>query len=336
MDFVNLIDQLKKRDFAPIYFLHGIEPFFIDEICELFENSVLTETEKAFNFSIFYGKDADARYIMDTAQRFPVMSEKQLVILKEAQDFRDLSQLLPYISAPNPMAILVIAHKYKKFNFNSKFGKLLQTQSVVFESKTLYENQIPDWIIQFSKSLKIKVQMPIAQLMAEYLGNDLSKISNEIKKIKIHLPENGEILSSHVEDFIGISNDYNVFELQKAISYKNSKKIATILQYFDSNPKKNPPVVVISNLISYFIRIYQYHFLQKNSEREIMNKLNIRHPAALSELKSAAKNFNHLKSIACLKLLKDFDLYSKGVGYQSTGKGENELIKELVWKIIRI
>jgi DNA polymerase-3 subunit delta len=336
VDFVKLIDQLKKKDYAPIYFLHGTEPFYIDEISEVFENSVLTETEKAFNFSLFYGKDADARYIMDTAQRFPVMAEKQLVILKEAQDFKDLALLQSYITSPNPMAILVIAFKHKKYNFNSKFGKLLQSQSVVFESKALYDNQLPDWIIQYAKSLNVKLQIPIAQLIAEYLGNDLSKISNELKKIKIHLPENGEILASHVEDFIGISNDYNVFELQKAIAYKNSKKIAAILHYFESNPKKNPPIVVIGNLINFFIRIYNYHFLQREGEREVMAKLNLKHPAAMSELKSAARFFTLAKTISTIKLLKDYDLHSKGVGYQATGKGETELIKELVWKIIRI
>jgi DNA polymerase III subunit delta len=336
VDFVKLIEQLKKKTFSPLYFLHGPEPFYIDEICTEFENSVLTETEKAFNFSVFYGKDADARSIMDTAQRFPVMSDKQVVILKEAQDFKDLALLQSYITNPNPMAILVIAYKHKKYNFNSKFGKLLQSQSVVFESKGLYDNQLPDWIIQYAKTLHIKLQIPIAQLLAEYLGNDLSKISNELKKIKIHLPENGEILASHVEDFIGISNDYNVFELQKAIAFKNSKKIAAILHYFESNPKKNPPVVVISNLCNLFSRLYHFHFISKEGDRDVMAKLSLKHPAALTEIKSAAKNFNLIKTISTINLLKDYDLHSKGVGYQATGKGETELIKELVWKIIRI
>jgi DNA polymerase-3 subunit delta len=221
-----------------LYFLHGEEAYFIDVISDCIENEVLNESERAFNQTIVYGKDVDHLTIVDVARRYPMMSQHQVVILKEAQDMKTLKDLQTYVERPLDSTILVICHKNGKYNFNSKFGKAVQANGVVFESKRLYENQVPNWIQDYLKDKKLQIKSDAAALIAEYLGTELSRVANELDKMAINLPPGTEINTKHIEEQIGISKDYNVFELQKALGQRDVLKANRIANYFASNPTR--------------------------------------------------------------------------------------------------
>jgi DNA polymerase-3 subunit delta len=333
-EFEQIKTAILKKELHPVYFLHGLESYYLDLLTHLFEQNVLEESEKAFNFTIYYGKDSDARMIVDTAVRLPMMAERQLIIVKEAQDLKDLAKLESYVLHPNPQTVLVLVHKHKKLNLTTKFGKIIKANTTLFESKPLYENQVAGWISNYCKSKKLKLEEGVALLLGEYLGADLSKIVNELEKVSINLESNEVITKDLVERNIGISKEYNVFELQKAIAFKDLKRISSILSFMKNNPKKNPPVLIISSLGSFFTRIYQGHFFSKGSDKDISSHFNLRHPSALSEFKTALKNYPLPMTMEVIHLLKTFDLYSKGVGYNATGKEDIELLEELIWKII--
>lgn len=333
-EFEEIKSAILKKELQPVYFLHGLESYYLDLLTHLFEQHVLNESEKAFNFTTFYGKDSDARMIVDTAVRLPMMAERQLVIVKEAQDLKDLLQLESYILHPNPQTVLVIVHKHKKLNMTTKFGKLVKGNTQLFESKPLYENQVTGWITNYCKARKLRLEEGVAPLLSEYLGSDLSKIVNELEKVSINLDPKGLITKELVEKNIGISKEYNVFELQRAFAFKDLKKISSILYFIKNNPKKNPPVLIISSLGAFFTKIYQGHFLSKGSDKEISAHFNFRHPSALMELKTALKNYPLPVTTKVIHIIKTYDLYSKGVGYNSTGKEDIELLEEMIWKII--
>lgn len=334
MTHTDILKQLKEKQYQPIYFLHGTESYFIDLITSYIEHHVLEEAEKAFNQSVFYGKDVDHLQVVDAARRFPMMSPHQVVIIKEAQEMKGLKELKSYIEKPSQSTILVIAHKHKKMNLNSAFGKLLKKKAVVFESKKLYDNQMPAWIQAFLKNKKLKITLDAADLIAEYLGTDLSKVANELEKLAINLPAGTEIDKNHIEANIGISKDYNVFELQRALAQREILKANRIVNYFQSNPKKNPLPVVMGALYNYFSKIYMLHALKSVPEQELLSTLKLRSAFFLKEYRMAARNYPLPEVEKTMNLLKEFDLKSKGVGYISTGKDDGELLKEMVWKIL--
>jgi DNA polymerase-3 subunit delta len=334
LTYLDILKSLKKGEYQSVYFLHGTEPYFIDVIADYIEDHVLEESEKAFNQTIFYGKDVNHLAIVDTARRFPMMAPRQVVILKEAQDMKTLKELKTYLEKPADTTILVICHKYKRFNLNSAFGKLLKKQALVFESKKLYDNQVPDWIEQYLRSKKLKISHEASVLIGEYLGTDLSKVANELDKLAINLEAGTEITRQHIEENIGISKDYNVFELQKALGQKDVLKANRIVNYFASNPKKNPLPMVTGSLYNYFSKIYMLKALRNAPDQEIMKALNLRSAFFLKEYRLAVRHYPLPEVEKVLDLLKEFDLKSKGVGYISTGKPDGELLKELVWKIL--
>ena len=334
MTYQDILKDLKKGQFKPIYFLHGNESYFIDVISDYIEDNILSESEKAFNQTVFYGKDVNHLAIVDTARRFPMMAPRQVVILKEAQEMKSLKELQTYLEKPAETTILVICHKHKKFNLNSGFGKVVKKQALVFESKKLYDNQVPDWIQQYLKGKKLNINHEAAVLIGEYLGTDLSKVSNELDKLAINLAAGTEITKKHIEEQIGISKDYNIFELQKALGQKDILKANRIVNYFASNPKKNPLPMVTGSLYNYFSKIYMLKALRNAPDQEIMKALNLRSAFFLREYRAAVRHYPLKEVEKVLDLLKEFDLKSKGVGYISTGKQDGELLKELVWKIL--
>ncbi len=334
MSHNDILKDLKKGQYHPLYFLHGEESYFIDILSDFIENQVLNESEKAFNQTIFYGKDVNHLAIVDTARRFPMMAPYQVVILKEAQDMKSLKELKTYIEKPSEKTILVICHKHKKFNLNSAFGKLLKKNALVFESKKLYDNQVPDWIQQYLSNKSLKIDPQASVLLGEYLGTNLSKVANELDKLAINLPKGTQITKQHIEENIGISKDYNVFELQKALGQKNVLKVNRIANYFASNPRKNPLPMVTASLYNYFSKMYMLKALKNAPEQEVMKALNLRSAFFLKEYRMAVRNYHLIEIEKTLDLLKEFDLKSKGVGYVSTGKKEGQLLKELVWKIL--
>lgn len=334
MTFDQILSDLKQQQYRPVYFLHGEEPYFIDVISDYIEQQVLTEAEKAFNQTVLYGKDVDHLAIIDVARRYPMGAARQVVILKEAQDMRNLKDLEGYVTHPLETTILVICHKHKKANLNSNFGKALKERAVVFESKPLYENQVPDWVQSYLKARKLKITPGAGALIAEYLGTELSKVANELDKLAINLPPGTEVNEDQIERHIGISKDYNVFELQRALSNRDVLKANRIVNYFAANPKKNPAPVVLASLYAYFSKVYQLHFLQNVPEAELLKALNLRSGFFLREYRVAARNYPLEKTEQVIGLLREYDLKSKGVDYNSTGKPEGELLREMVWRVL--
>lgn len=334
MTFPQIIKDLKAKKYSPIYFLHGEESFFIDKISKYIEENVLAEAEKSFNQIVMYGKDTEHKTLIDTCSRYPMMASHQVVILKEAQEMRNLKELQPYIEKPVPTTILVICHKHKKFDGRTKFGKTVKANTLVFESKRLYDNKIPDWITTYLKSKKYNIIPTAAALVGEYLGTDLSKVSNELDKLVINLPSNTTIDEKHIQEQIGISKEYNVFELQKTLGEKNILKANRIINYFISNPKKNPMVVVVSTLFNFFSKVYMSHFLKNSSESELMKTLKVSHAFFLKDYKLAARNFPLAHSQQVISILSEYDLKSKGVERNSASDGD--LLKEMVYRILHL
>ncbi len=336
MSYQTIIKEVKKKQFAPVYFLHGAESYFIDLVADAIEKHALEEHERAFNQTILYGKESNHLQIVDAARRFPMMSERQLVILREAQEMRSLKDLLTYVEQPTPSTVLVICHKHKKLNLNSKFGKAIKAKAVVLDSKPLYDNQVPDWIADYLRSKKLSAGPAASELLAEYLGSKLSKVANELDKLALNIPEGSEVTQALIEEHIGISKDYNVFEFQKALGQRDVKKANRIVQYFIASPRKNPLPAVVGSLYNYFSKIYLYHSVARATEQEILSALGLRSSFFLREYRAAARNYPMSATQEVIYLLRQFDLKSKGVDYNATGKPEGELLKEMTWRILHV
>lgn len=344
MDFNTIISDLKKKTYRPVYFLMGDEPYFIDIISDHIEQHVLDDSEKEFNQSVLYGRDVSISEIIGAAKRFPMMSEYQVVIVKEAQDIKDLikkekedkkdkeKQRSPfelYLENPLPSTILVFCYKYKSIDKRTSVAKLIDKNAVLFESKKLYDNQVPDWINNYLKAKNYTINQRAAGLLAEYLGTSLSKITNELDKLIINLPPNSEISAEHIQTNIGISKDYNVFELHGAIGKKEVLKANRIINYFAANPKDNPMVMTVSSLYGYFCKILTYHFLA--DKKMAAGALGV-NPYFVKEYELASKNYNVTKLKSIFSFLREYDLKSKGVDGGSATEGE--LLKELIFKIL--
>jgi DNA polymerase III subunit delta len=349
--------DLKRRIFKPVYFLSGEEPHYIDKISDFIENNVLGEADREFNQTVVYGKDADLVNILGLARQFPMMSEYTVVIVKEAQNLKEFGkkagddgegdddsaagssspakaavrQFLAYLSQPQPTTILVFCYKYKTIDKRSALAKALQKQAVFLETKKLYDNQLPEWIGNYVKDKGYSIGPKATFLMSEFLGNDLAKISNETDKLLISLPPGSEISAELVQDNIGISKEYNVFELQDALAKKDIMKANRIINYFAANEKENPLVLVLSSLYGYFSKILKYHFLADKSKFAAAQGLGV-NPFFVDGYAKAAAQYNTGKLKQVFSLLKECDLRSKGV--DNSGVTHGELLKELVFKIL--
>jgi DNA polymerase-3 subunit delta len=351
-EYNQIILDINRRLFKPVYFLAGEEPYYIDLISDRLEATVLDEAEREFNQSVVYGKDVDLGGILGLARQFPMMSEYRVVIVKEAQNLKELNksaevddddedrtskgsnataQFLHYVNNPQPSTILVFCYKYKKLDKRSALTKAIQKNAVYLEFGKLYDNQLPDWITNYIKDQKFSVSPKAAFLLAEFLGNDLSKIVNEISKLTINLKEGSEITAELVEDNIGVSKDYNVFELQDALAKKDIMKANRIINYFAANEKDHPAVMVMGLLYNYFSKLLRYHFLADKSKSAAAAALGV-NPFFVDGYARAATNYNTSKLKNIFSYLKEYDLKTKGVNNTSTSNGE--LMKELVFKIL--
>ena len=332
MTYDQILQSLKARNFAPVYFLHGKEAYFIDQISDYIERNVLTEGERAFNQTILYGKDTEFQGVRDIVSRYPMMAERQVVILKEAQEMKSLTELAGYLEKPVPTTILVICFKHKKLDGRTKFAQLLKKNATVYESKPIYDNQVAGWIIDHLKKKKLEISNNAAQLMADYLGTDLSKIDNELDKLAINLPSGSKVTIQHVQENIGISKDFNVFELQKALGLRQTAKANQIINYFIANPKQNNIIMVISSLYSYFSKLFLLHHLRGATDQQVLKTLSIGSAYFLKEYKAAVRHYPYGKIRQIIGLLSEYDLRAKGVDNHSTDHGA--LMKELVFKIL--
>jgi DNA polymerase-3 subunit delta len=348
MEYNAIISELKKKVYRPVYFLMGDEPYFIDIISDHIENNVLDETEKEFNQTILYGRDITAADVIGAAKRFPMMSEHQVIIIKEAQNIKDLvgkdkdddkgkskekvkSPFEAYLENPQKSTILVICYKYKTVDKRTSIAKLIEKNAVLFDSKKIYDNQVPDWINNYLKAKDYVAGPKASALLTEYLGTNLSKVSNELDKLMINLPPKSEITVEHIQTNIGISKDYNVFELQTAIGKKEVLKANRIINFFASNEKEHPMIMTVSSLYGYFCKLLSYHFLSDKSKASVASGLGV-HPFFVGDYERAAKNFTVSKLRSIFGYLREYDLKSKGLDRGSASEGE--LLKELVFKIL--
>lgn len=335
MSFEEIIKEIKAEKYKPIYFLNGEEPFFIDRITDFIEKNVLPEEEKAFNQTVIYGNDVTMTTVTDTARRFPMMSERQVVIVREAQNIKDFDNLLPYIDHFQPTTLLLLAYKNKKADKRKNVFKKLNTSPNCcwFDSNKLYDNKIPDWIINYCKSNAYSITPTAAGILSESLGNDLSRIANEIDKLTLLLPQGGEIRETLVEEHTGISKDFNTFELQSAIIRKDFLKANRIVNYFEANSKNNPLILTIATLFKYFLNLLTYHYQKKTTPniQEMARILGI-NVFFMKDYTDGARTYNAVKCAGIIALLREYDMKSKGVGNANISDGE--LLKELVFKIM--
>ncbi|WBU88957.1 DNA polymerase III subunit delta [Cellulophaga omnivescoria] len=326
-----LISDIKNGNVKPIYFLMGEESYYIDKISEYIEKSVLTEEERGFNQMVLYGKDVTIDDIVSNAKRYPMMAEKQVVVVKEAQHLsRTIDNLASYANNPQLTTVLVICYKYAKLDKRKKLYKAVQKSGVLFESKSLYENKVADWIMKVLKGGGYTITPVAAQLLVEYLGTSLSKINNELEKLKIVITKDTQITPATIEEHIGISKDFNNFELKKAIGERNTLKAARIINYFAQNPKDNPFVVTVTVLHTYFTQILQYHGLKDHSKSNVAKVLGV-NPYFVNEYQTAARNFPMKKVSGIISALRDLDLKGKGVGAYNMSQAD--LLKELLVKV---
>ncbi|MCF6296537.1 MAG: DNA polymerase III subunit delta [Flavobacteriaceae bacterium] len=327
-----IIEEITSGNTKSIYFLMGEEAFYIDKISDYIEKNVLKEEEKGFNQTILYGRDVTIEDVIGAAKRYPMMADKQVIIVKEAQDLsRTIEKLVTYAEKPQPSTILVFCYKYKTLDKRKKLAKIIAKNDCLFESKKLYENQVGDWISSELQEKGYKIEPKAIQMLVEFLGTNLSKINNELEKLILILPKENTISAIDIEENIGISKDFNNFELRKAVGEKQIVKVNQIANYFAQNPKNNPLIMTISLLNSFFTQLLLYHGLKDKGRINVAKMLRI-NPYFVGEYESAARNYPMRKVAQIISLLRDADLKSKGVG--ASNLPASDILKELLFKVM--
>ncbi|MES2419467.1 MAG: DNA polymerase III subunit delta [Bacteroidota bacterium] len=340
MSAAEIIDDLKAGKFKPLYLLQGEEPYYIDQLVDFMVENVLPDAEKGFNQTVLYGKDTDMATILNAAKRYPMMSAYQLIVVKEAQDLkwaketegssRETEFVLNYFEKPLPSTILVFAYKYANFDKRKKIYKAIANNGLIFQSDPVRDYKLLPWIEAHLKEKGYRIAPQAAALIAEYLGTDLAKVANEIEKLCLNISKETTIQTDHIQKNIGISKEYNVFELQKALATRNVLKCNQIVNYFADNPKANPMVMVMANLNAYFTKILKYHYLP--NKNDAARELGVS-PYFIKDYEMAARTFSHAKTFDIVALLREYDLKSKGLN--STGNtSDGELLRELLFKLI--
>lgn len=327
-----ILRNIKSGNLSPIYFLHGEESYFIDVITKAIETGILQESEKSFNQDLFYGKEVSVKQIVDACKQYPMMAAKRVVIVKEAQNIRDIKLLDKYAANPVPSTVLCIAYKNKKLDNRSAFAKVLKKTAVVFESKKLYDNQLPAYVSQLVKSSGRSIDGQAATLVAEYIGSDLSTMHNELDKVFLEVEKGKPISAEIIQKQIGISKDFNVFELQSALAAKNFEKVFRIAKYFQDNPKKNPMVMIVGTLFRFFSKVWVVTQNQGVNDNVLGKSIGVYNSFFMKEYRLAARNYKSISVENILQILKEYDLKSKGVNNRSYN--ENKLLVELLGKIL--
>lgn len=333
MTYDELMRELAQKKYHPVYLLQGDEPYFIDRITEYIEHNALPESDRAFNQVVLYGKEIDPDTIIATAYRYPMMSPYQVVIVKEVQHLKEIGRLQGYAEKPMPSTILILANKGKAIASNTKLYKAIDAKGTVLSAAKLPESQIAAWVQKYIAAQKYRIAPEAAALIAEYGGNELQPIANELDKLMLLVPATDVITPQHIEDNIGISKDYNLFELQKALAKKNSTKAFEIADYFSRNPKTAPLVVVISSLYRFFSRLYIFHHQTGKPETEITQAMGMKNAYFLKEYRDAAHKFTLPQTQRVINLLHQYDLKSKGVDSTTDA---TELLKEMTYRILNV
>ena len=330
-EVLKIVNEIKNGNIKPIYFLMGEETYFIDKLSDYIEQNLLSEEEKGFNQTILYGRDVTIEDIVSTAKRYPMMAERQVVIVKEAQDLtRTIDKLESYVENPMLSTVLVFCYKYKTLDKRKKMTKTLDKVGVVFESKKLYENQVGEWIKRVLSQKNYTIEPKANAMLVEFLGADLSKISNELEKLQIILPKGSSITPKHIEENIGFSKDFNNFELLNALGSRNQLKAYQIVQYFAENQKANPLVVTTATVFGFFVKILKYHGLKDKNPKNVASVLGVS-PYFLKDYDIALKNYPMRKVSQIVATMRELDVKSKGVGVNALP--HSDLLREMVFKI---
>lgn len=330
MDYQDIIKDWKQKKFRPLYWLEGEEDFFIDQVTSYAEHHLLDESEKGFNLTVLYGKDADWSTVINACRRYPMFADFQVVVLKEAQAMKDVLKLEPYIDNPLASTIFVVAHKQGKIDGRSKMAKLIKEKGVMLSTKKMYDNQLPGWVDAYVSSLGRAISQKAGMLLVDHIGNDLARMANEIEKLLVNLPEGKKIDENDIEKYVGISKEYNVFELQNAIGQKDMGKVMRIISYFAANPKAGPIQMVIPALYNFFSKMNQI-FSVKGGEKEIAAALGV-HPFFVKDYMQAARLYGAEGAEKAILLLNIYNLRS--IGINDSGVEDGELMKELVYRMM--
>jgi len=332
MTVEKVLSELEQKKYQPVYWLEGEESFFIDQIIHFAEHKILNESEASFNLSIFYGKDSNWADVLNACKRYPMFGDKQVVIVKEAQQLKDIDKFENYIQSPLQSTIVFFAYKEKKVDARTKLAKILKAKSVLISTKKLYDNELPSWTENMIKSQGLAINNKALQILVEHVGNDLSRLYNEVEKLKINLKNTTKISEDDIEQYIGISKEFNVFELQDALSKKDMAKCLKICQYFASNPKAAPIQLVLPTLYGYFSKVYCIFSMPDQSINGVKPLFFYRSDTAEAAVQ-ATKLFGYNGIEKILILLHEYNL--KSIGINSTNMGDGELLKEMIIKIMQ-
>lgn len=326
-----IIGDLKKGSFKPVYWLEGDEDYFIDQVTGYAENNTLSESEAGFNLTIFYGRDAAWPDVINACRRYPMFAEKQVVILKEAQDLKGIDKLEAYVENPLPSTLLFVAYKGKKVDGRTKLAKLLKDKAVLMSTKKMYDNALPEWTSEMIKQKGFSITKKALFLLIDHIGNDLSRLNNEIDKLALNLINNKQISEDDIEKFVGVSKEFNVFELQQAVAQRDLYKAIRIVQYFGSNPKAAPLQLVFPSLYNFFSKVQVVYSVSSKDEKTVAAALGV-NAWFVKDYISTSTRFSYPEIEKMLLLLYEYNL--RALGVNDAGTDDMELLKEMVVKMI--
>lgn len=329
MSAEKIITEWKKGSFKPVYWLEGEEPFFIDQVVDYAEKHLLNESEAGFNLTVFYGKDADWPSVVNACRRYPMFAERQVVILKEAQQMRDIEKLEAYVDNPQPSTVFVVSYKDKKVDGRSKLAKVLKQKGEMLTTKKIYDSQLPEWAGQVVKQHGLSITQKALSLLVDHIGNDLSRIQNEIEKLAVNLNARKNITEDDIENYIGVSKEFNVFELQDAVARKDLPKAIRIVQYFEANPKAAPIQLVLPALYNFFSKLYMLYGIPNPDEKSAASALGV-NPYFVKDYLAASRKYDYQGVERLLLLLHQYNLRS--IGVNDGGASDAGLLKEMLVK----
>ncbi len=331
MSHEKIISEWKKNIYKPLYWLEGEEEYFIDKVIDYAEHKILNESESSFNLTVFYGKDAQWADILNACRRYPMFSEKQVVIIKEAQQMRDVDKLEPYIENPLKSTILVVSYKDKKVDGRTKFAKLIKERGVMLSTKKLYDDKLPQWTEEMVQAKGLGITRKALMLLVDHIGNDLSRLENEVEKIQVNLDKRKTISEEDIEEFIGISKEFNVFEFQNAVALKDLSRCMRIIQYFEANPKAAPIQLILPSFYSFFSKLFMIYGLNTRDEKTVASAIGV-NPFFIKDYLLAAKQYSFPEIEKAILELHRYNLRSLGI--RDSGTEDAALLKEMVYKII--
>jgi DNA polymerase-3 subunit delta len=331
MSAEKILNDWRLKVYKPVYWLEGEENYFIDKVVRYAEHNILNAADASFNLSVFYGKDAVWTDVVNACMRYPMFAERQVVILKEAQQLRDISKLESYIEKPLSSTVFVVSYKDKKVDGRSKLARLLKEKGELLTTKKMYDNQLPEWTSELVRSKGFGIQQKALLLLVDHIGNDLSRIDNEIEKLLVNIGSRKNITEDDVEKYVGVSKEYNPFELQNAFSRKDLYKAMKIVNYFEANPKAAPIQLVLPTLYNLFSKTYMIFGQQSSDEKAIATNIGVS-PYFVKDYMAAARVYGYEGIENALLLLHHYNLRSVGVG--DSGTSDAALLKELVAKIM--